>query len=305
MAHIFGSHTIDNGGIDQAIRRSAAAGLRAVQIFSAIPKYYGEKVGVRPEKAQRFRAALAETGIAPTSVLVHAAYVLNTASSEPEKAERAASGLSKELERTTALGAFACCFHPGSAGDAPLDDAVQQVAEAMTRAIRANPGGARVLIENTAGAGKTVGRTPDEVGAILSGIPAELRARAGYGLDTCHLFAAGYDISASPDEQRRIIDAFVKATGEHPAFFHLNDSQGALGSNRDRHMLLGEGQIGVEPFRWLLRDPRAVGIPLILETPQENPTIADEDTSADPYDVRMATLLSELARDGDGASNSQ
>jgi deoxyribonuclease-4 len=293
VRHIIGSHTVDNGGIDQAVRRAAAAGLNAVQVFSAIPKYYNERVGVRPDKVQRFRTALQETGIAPTSVLVHAAYVLNTASSEPDKAERAASGLAKELERTTALGAFACCFHPGSAGTAPLDDAVQQVAEAMTRAITASPGGARVLIENTAGAGKTVGRTPEEVGAILAAIPAPLRARAGYGLDTCHLFAAGYDISASPGEQRRIIDAFVKATGENPSFFHLNDSLGALGSNRDRHMLLGEGAIGVEPFRWLLRDPRTEGIPLILETPQENPGVADDDVRADPYDVRMARLLYE------------
>jgi deoxyribonuclease-4 len=286
---------VDNGGIDQAVRRAAAAGLRAVQIFSAIPKYYGERVGVRPEKIQRFRAALEETGIAPSSVLVHAAYVLNTASSEAEKAERAASGLAKELERTTALGAFACCFHPGSAGTAPLDDAVKQVAEAMTRAIVATPGGSKVLIENTAGAGKTVGRTPDEVGAILAAIPPALRPRAGYGLDTCHLFAAGYDISASPDEQRRIIDAFARATGENPSFFHLNDSQGSLGSNRDRHMLLGEGAIGIEPFGWLLKDPRSEGIPLILETPQENAAIADDDSSADPYDVRMARLLSEIA----------
>jgi deoxyribonuclease-4 len=85
----------------------------------------------------------------------------------------------------------------------------------------------------------------------------------------------------------------VKATGENPSFFHLNDSQGALGSNRDRHMLLGEGAIGVEPFRWLLRDPRSEGIPLILETPQENPGVADDDVSADPYDVKMARLLSE------------
>jgi deoxyribonuclease-4 len=294
VRHIIGSHTVDNGGIDQAIRRSAAAGLRAVQVFSAIPKYYNEKVGVRPDKVQRFRAALEETGIAPTSVLVHAAYVLNTASPEPDKAERAASGLTKELERTTALGAFACCFHPGSAGAASIDDAVQQVAEAMTRAITATPGGSKVLIENTAGAGKTVGKTPDEVGAILAAIPAALRSRAGYGLDTCHLFAAGYDISASPEAQRRVIDAFVKATGENPSFFHLNDSQGALGSNRDRHMLLGDGAIGAEPFRWLLQDPRSEGIPLILETPQEKPDVADDDVSADPYDVRMAKLLQEL-----------
>jgi deoxyribonuclease-4 len=163
----------------------------------------------------------------------------------------------------------------------------------MTRALGAVPKGARVLIENTAGAGKTVGRTAEEIGAILAAIPAPLRARAGYGLDTCHLYAAGHDIRASPDALGRVLDAFVAATGENPSFFHLNDSQGALGSNRDRHMLLGEGEIGIEPFRWLLRDPRSEGIPLILETPQENPGIADDDVSADPYDVKMARLLNE------------
>jgi deoxyribonuclease-4 len=295
LAHFIGAHTIAEGGIEQAARRAHAAGMRALQIFSAVPKYYNDKVTVRAERAERFRATLAESGIAPAHVLVHAGYVLNTASPEPEKAEKAARALAKELERTSALGAMGCCFHPGSAGTGDLDAAIARAGDAVTHALNLVPVGARVLIENTAGGGKTVGRTAAEVAAMLERVPAPLRARAGYGLDTCHLFAAGYDITASAEALRGVLDAFCDATGELPAFLHLNDSEGALGSNRDRHALIGEGAIGVSAFRWLLADPRSEGIPLILETPQANPDVADDDISADPWDVKMVSLLRDLA----------
>jgi apurinic endonuclease APN1 len=152
----------------------------------------------------------------------------------------------------------------------------------------------RLLVENTAGAGRTVGRSAAEVAAILSHIPSPMRRRTGYGLDTCHLFASGYDISESRDRFTAILDEFEQATGERAAFFHLNDSEGALGSNRDRHTLLGRGRIGVEPFRWLLADPRSHGIPLVLETPQINVDVAREDPSPDPYDLEMCALLNSL-----------
>ena len=158
------------------------------------------------------------------------------------------------------------------------------------------PGETRVLIENTAGAGLTVGKTPAEVGAMLDGVPSALRRRTGYGLDTCHLFSAGHDITASQKAFTRIIDEFEAAAGSPPAFFHLNDSEGPLGSNRDRHVLIGDGLIGVEPFRWLMRDRRSAGIPLILETPQQNYEIGEDDDSPDPYDVRMVELLRSLER---------
>jgi endonuclease IV len=130
---------------------------------------------------------------------------------------------------------------------------------------------------------------------MLRGIPASLRPRAGYGLDTCHLFASGYDIAASPTAPCDILDEFEHATGEAPAFFHLNDSEGQLGSNRDRHALIGEGRIGVDAFRYLLRDRRARGVPLILETPQGNADVAEDDDSPDPLDIRMLDLLRSLA----------
>jgi len=294
MSHIFGTHAVDNGGIHMAARRAAAAGLRAVQIFTAIPKFYGDKSTISPNRVERFHAALEETGIQPAHVVVHAAYVLSVATAEEDKWARAAGGLAKEMERSTTLGIGAVCFHPGSASDGDTAAAAKRVAKAITAALRGVDGSTRLLVENTAGAGKTLGRTAAEVADILRHVPDELRARTGYGLDTCHLFASGYDIHASAARLAEVLDEFEEATGEAPGFFHLNDSAGALGSNRDRHMLLGDGGIGAEPFRWLLKDRRSRGVPLILETPQENYEIADEDAGADPYDLRMAALLKEL-----------
>jgi deoxyribonuclease-4 len=294
MPHIFGTHAVDNGGIDMAARRAAAAGLEAVQIFTAIPKFYGDRSTINPKRVERFHAALGETGIDPAHVVVHAAYVLSVATADEEKWARAAAGLAKEMERSTALGVGAVCFHPGSASDGDTAAAATRVAKAITAALKGVEGKTRLLVENTAGAGKTLGRTAAEVADILRHVPDGLRERTGYGLDTCHLFASGYDIHRSAARLGEVLDEFEEATGERPGFFHLNDSQGTLGSNRDRHVLLGEGEIGAEPFRWLLKDRRSKGVPLILETPQENYDVADDDAGADPYDLRMAALLKEL-----------
>jgi deoxyribonuclease IV len=292
---IIGAHTIDKGGIDMAVRRAAAAGMSAVQIFTAIPKFYGDRSSIRPERVERFRQALHDTGIAAENVLVHAAYVLSVATPDREKGLRATAGLAREMERSSILGAGAVCFHPGSATDGDVEAACKRVAAAMTTALQAADGPTRLLIENTAGAGRTIGRHPEEIAAILSWIPPALRHRTGFGLDTCHLFAAGYDIADSPQSLGQVVDAFQTAAGQPPAFFHLNDSEGELGSNRDRHRLIGEGNIGEQPFRWLLADSRSRGVPLILETPQAHEDIADDSAEADPWDLRMRRLLEQLA----------
>jgi deoxyribonuclease-4 len=247
-----------------------------------------------PDRVQRFRAALKEAGITPEHVVVHAAYVLNTATEDETKSARARAGLRKELERATALGVAGVCFHPGAAIGSDRPSAARRVAVAITEAVEQISGQTRLWVENTAGAGATVGRTAEEVGAILDAVPPRLRPRTGYGLDTCHLFSSGHDITKSVVEFKRILDQFEAATGEPPSFFHLNDSEGGLGSNKDRHVLIGEGKIGREPFRWLLQDARSREIPLILETPEQNYDIADDDPSADPYDVAMMELLSSM-----------
>jgi deoxyribonuclease-4 len=295
VEHYLGAHTIDNGGIHMAARRAANAGMRALQIFTAIPKYYNDRVSIRAERVERFRETLASTPITLDHVVVHAAYVLNTATPDEAKWIRARDGLAKELERSTALGVGAVCFHPGAATDDNREASAERIAAAIVHALEQVKGDTRLLVENTAGAGRTMGRTPDEVGSILRHVPARLRPRTGYGLDTCHLFASGFDLRESPAAVATLLDQFEEATGEPPGFFHFNDSEGALASNKDRHMLLGDGLIGADPFGWLLADKRTRDVPVILETPQLAYEIPDDDDSPDPYDVRMMDLLQRLS----------
>lgn len=274
-----------------AVRRAANAGMTAVQIFTAIPRYYNDRMSIRPERVERFKLALSEMKISPEMVLVHAPYVLSVATPDRDKWARASAGLAKELERSSALGAGALCFHPGSAGGADRSAACERVARAIVHALERVDSTTRILVENTAGAGTTMGRTHDEIAEILARVPRAQRVRTGYGLDTCHLFSSGFDLRTSAGALRSVLDSFEEATGEPPSFFHLNDSEFPLGSHRDRHVLIGEGHIGIEPFRWLLKDSRSRGVPLVFETPQKNYDIADDDDSPDPYDVRMMELL--------------
>ena len=294
MKRFIGAHTVANGGIHMAALRAGNAGMSALQIFTAPPQYYGDKASMRPERVARFRSALRQAGIEPAQVVVHAAYVLNTATDDETKWNRARAGLRKELERSTALGVGAVCLHPGAATSGDREASTERVARAITDALEAVSGNTRLLVENTAGAGQTVGRTPAEIGGILHAVPASLRSRTGYGLDTCHLFASGCDISASEQSLKDTLDRFQDAAEAPPAFFHLNDSEGGLGSNKDRHLLLGEGKIGARAFGWLLRDERTFRVPLILETPQQHYDIPDDDPSPDPYDVAMMQLIGDL-----------
>jgi deoxyribonuclease-4 len=292
---ILGAHTIDVGGIHMAVRRAARSGMRALQVFTAKPQFYNEKISVRPERIERFKVALAESDIRPEHIVAHAAYVLSVATPDDAKYARASLGLTKEVERASALGIGAVCFHPGSALDSERSVSAKRIAAAITNALETVSGRTRLLVENTAGAGRTMGRTAEEIGEILSHVPTSLRERTGYGLDTCHLYASGHDITMSEDAVRVVLDQFEAATGEAPSFFHLNDSEGALGSNKDRHVLIGDGNIGVDPFRWLLHDRRTKGVPLILETPQQNYDPAEDDDTPDPYDVKMMALLTKLS----------
>jgi deoxyribonuclease IV len=292
--HWIGVHPIDTGGMDMAVRRAVNAGSTTVQIFTAIPKFYGDKTSIRQERVERFRSAMKATGMDSRRVMAHGAYVLNVATPDTDKWIRARNGLVKELERSTLLGLGQVCFHPGAATDGDRQGAAERIAGAIVFALEAvknTP--TRLLVENTAGAGTTMARTAQEVGAILAHVPRTLRPRTGYGLDTCHLFASGYDIRKR-DQLARTLDDFEGEAGEPPGFFHLNDSAGGLGSNRDRHTLIGDGEIGVEPFRWLLSDERTIGVPLILETPEVNLGIGPDDDSADPWDAKMVALMKSL-----------
>jgi deoxyribonuclease-4 len=296
MTRYLGAHTINNGGIHMAVLRAGNAGMTALQLFTAIPRFYGDKSTIKPERVTRFKTALAKTKIKPANVVVHAAYVLSVATPDDDKWARASAGLAKEMERSSTLGVGSVCFHPGSAGASDRGESAKRIAKAITQALKANDSGTRLLVENTAGAGKTMGKTAQEIKDILDAVPGAQRARTGYGLDTCHLFSSGYDITKSKSALTAVLDEFEEVIGEPPSFFHLNDSANELGSNKDRHVLIGDGYIGKEPFGWLMQDRRSRDIPLILETPQLNYEIADDDDSPDPYDVKMMKLLEDLEK---------
>src|SRR5678815_5723044 len=181
MKKLLGAHTIDNGGIHMAVKRAASAGMTAMQCFTAIPKFYGDKSNINPERVKRFKAALDESNIKPEAVVVHAAYVLSVATPDADKWSRASAGLTKEMDRSSKLGAGCVCFHPGSAGSSPRSASAKQIAKAIVAALESIDSPTRLLIENTAGAGNTMGRTAEEVGEMLADIPKSLRSRTGYG----------------------------------------------------------------------------------------------------------------------------
>ena len=147
MSLFIGAHTIDNGGIHMAARRAARGGMTALQVFTAVPKYYNERIGVKPERAERFKAAIADSGIAPRHILAHAAYVLSVATPDEAKYERARAGLAKEVERATTLGIGAVCFHPGSAGSGGDREAsAERVGLAIRHALETVDGETRRLV---------------------------------------------------------------------------------------------------------------------------------------------------------------
>src|SRR5256714_6307911 len=171
MAKYIGAHTIDNGGIQMAVLRAGKAGMTAMQLFTAIPRFYGDKSTIKPERVARFKTALAKTKIKPANVVVHAAYVLSVATPEDDKWARASAGLTKELERSSALGVGAVCFHPGSAGAHDPSDSAKRIGKAITAALKTHDSTTRLLVENTAGAGKTMGKTAQEIHDIIASVP--------------------------------------------------------------------------------------------------------------------------------------
>ena len=222
--------------------------MTALQVFTAPPTYYGDKAGMKGDKVARFHAALAEGGIEPGNVLVHAAYVLNTASPEEEKATRARAGLARELERTQAIGALGAASTPVRRGRATPSKPPSGWARRSVMPCRRWKARRGCSWRTPPERGKTMGRTPEEIALMLSQVPSDLRHRTGYGLDTCHLFAAGHDIKSSPESLRAVLDRFEQVIGEAPAFFHLNDSQHPSARTRTATPCWERGKSGRSPF---------------------------------------------------------
>ena len=259
-AMILGAHEGIAGGVSRAFERAEVDTAKAVQIFVRNPRGWASKP-IEDEEVARFHSEAKRTGM-PSAA--HSIYLANHAAADPELRKKSWATLADELGRCEQLGIAFLVFHPGSNGD--VDEAVKLVAEGMERAVDAVKGKARLLVEITAGQGKSLGWRFEQVAAIREAVPGAARRRVGVCFDTCHAFAAGYDLS-TPEGYDRTFGEFDAVIGlEHLKAFHLNDCKKPLGCRVDRHEHIGEGSLGREPFRRLVNDPRFATLPAFLET---------------------------------------
>ncbi len=259
------------GGLHLALERGAALGCFAVQIFVKNQRQWAARP-LGDDEARAFRAARRSTGV--PAVFAHASYLINLASPDPIAWERAVSFFTDELERAEALGLSCVAIHPGSHLGAGIEAGLDRVATAVREVLRRTRGyRVRVALENTAGGGGTVGRTFGELGALLTRLQGA--RRVGVCLDTCHLFAAGYDIRSAAGYHAAMDECAREVGMSRVLAFHLNDARASLGSGLDRHEHIGRGHLGLPAFRLLLNDPRFATVPKVLETPKDPEPQAD------------------------------
>ena len=237
-------------------------GCEALQIFSKNASQWKGKP-LDPAEVRRFRTRIDATGIRP--VVAHASYLINLATTFPLLREQSIAAFVDELDRAEALGLLGVVIHPGTCTAGTEEDALSLIGDALRTAFKARPRRrTMVLLEHTAGQGRTLGHRFEHLAAILSHVNGS--ARVGVCLDTCHLVAAGYDI-VSDAGYADTFEALDRLVGlDRVKVFHGNDSKKPCGSRVDRHEHIGEGCLGLEPFRRLLHDERFADLPILIET---------------------------------------
>jgi deoxyribonuclease-4 len=277
----FGTHASASGGVDKALQRAVDVGATSCQIFSKNERQWRAKP-LEPDVVERFREERERTGI--RQVISHASYLINLASPKEELIEKSMGGFTEELERAHTLGLQGVVLHPGAHTGSGVDVGIAKIAESLNRLHDQLPHiTSRTLLETTAGQGTALGRSFEEIAAIMDQV--EARDRIGVCLDTCHIFAAGYDIRTA-EGCMQVMDDFDRVIGlENLRALHLNDSKMPFASNKDRHEQIGEGEIGIDAFRALLNDTRLSGLPGVLET--------EKDPDGD-YDRKNLELLRSL-----------
>lgn len=266
-----GAHVSAAGGCQNAPERAAARGSRVLQLFTKPPQRWAEPELTEAD-VDAFRRAREVHGI--DIAVTHASYLPNLASPKPELHERSLRAITEELRRCDRLGIEYLVEHPGNATDRDVPSGLARNSDAIAEALERAGGATVFLIETTAGAGTVLGSTFEEVAELIDRIPDGLQHRVGVCLDTCHVYAAGYDLRADYDGVMMQFDDLIGL--DRLQVLHLNDSQGTLGSNRDRHAGIGEGELGTEPFRRIMTDERLRSVTKILETPKLDDAVATD-----------------------------
>ena len=258
---LLGAHVSTSGGIHTAIDRAEALGCESVQLFTQSPRTW-RPTNHDPDTFERFRERRAETGLA--GVLCHALYLCNLAAPKDDVYEKSVAALRNTMEVACGIGADGVVFHVGSHLGAGFEAGLERVLPALEQVLELCSDETWLLMENSAGAGGTIGRSVEELATLYERL--DRHPRLGLCLDSCHLYVSGVDV-ADPAALDALLDDLDDAIGiDRLRALHLNDSAAPLGSNRDRHANIGEGLLG-ERLGVFLGHPRLQGLPALLEVP--------------------------------------
>jgi deoxyribonuclease-4 len=260
---LIGAHVSPAGGLAKAVERGVERGCTAIQIFNQSPRMW-KPTAYGEEDFSAFREARRDSPI--KAVLIHAVYLLNCASEDAELRAKSLTALTHSLRVAQAIGA-AVVLHPGSAKQGHVGEAIERAGRTVAEALGASEG-SELHLENTAGTGGTLGRSFSELAALIDAAGGS--ERLGVCLDSCHLFASGYDIRTPAGMTSALREARRELGPGRIRSLHLNDSQTPLGSNRDRHANIGSGELGEDGCAAFLAAPGIQRLPCILETPGEN-----------------------------------
>jgi len=270
-----GAHESVAGGLHLAFERIHQAGGDALQIFTRNQRQWNP-APVTDEEKKLFAEAWHQYPDIP--VASHASYLVNLASGKPELVQKSISAFADELDRCSLLDIPLVVMHPGSHGGDGVEKGLERFTKNLDLALERADNTVTVLLETTAGQGTGLGSRFEELASIINN--SRFPDKLGVCVDTCHIFAAGYDIR-SPENYQATMDEFDQLVGiERIKFFHLNDSKKGLASHVDRHEHIGKGEIGLEGFRNLLNDPRFASHPMTLETPKGKDLQEDRDNLA-------------------------
>src|SRR6185295_15214644 len=260
----FGAHMSVAGGLPRAVERAVVHRCQALQIFAKNASQWRGRL-LPPAEIREFRAKVKAAGIAP--VVSHGSYLINLASGDRALRRQSIEAMGDELDRAEALGLLGVVLHPGCYTAGCEADGLTLIAEALVELLRARRRGrTMVLLEHTAGQGTSLGATFEQLASIIAQMNDH--PRVGVCLDTCHLLASGYDL-CSPEGYAATFKQFGRLVGfDRLKAFHLNDSKKPLGSRVDRHEHIGQGCLGLEPFRRIVNDRRFRDLPMLLETPK-------------------------------------
>jgi len=262
---LLGAHFSIAGGLHKAVLTASEYGCTALQIFTKNASTWKERK-LSSQDIEQFDAATKQSNI--KSICSHTPYLINLASPEPMKYKKSMKALEHELIRSTQLSIPYVVMHPGSHMEAGEDNGLQRIAQAINRIFDRTPSiTCRLLLETTAGQGSNLGYAFEQLAHISDMV--EAKERIGFCLDTCHVFAAGYDLRTKK-AYRKTMHAFDSIIGlDRLCVIHLNDAKKGVGSRVDRHEHIGEGTIGMNAFRFIMNDSRLKAIPKIIETPKK------------------------------------